>query len=212
MSKYVLRYTKLGDAKYISHLDFMRTIQRAMRRARLPLEYSKGFNPHPILSFALPLAVGISGEGELMQAEFSEDMSGEELANRLNSALPPQIQIVFAEKIEGSNNFLDIGRAIYEIVPENMPAQSDIDAFLARPDILVDKKTKKGVTSTDIKPDIFDITLLDDKILMTLSAGAAKNLNPMLVVLALNTYIESFNTGFCTYHRTKILDNAGNEI
>ncbi len=209
MSKYVVRYKKTGDGKYVSHLDFLRTFQRAMRRAEIPLKYSSGFNPHPLLSFALPLAVGIEGECEMLETELLHDISEDEFRDRVNASLPNVIRVINIEKIEGKNNFSEVSGAVYEVLPENMPTLEEMERFLAHDSIFMEKRTKKGVSSVDIKPDIFKIELLEKHILMTLAAGSVRNLKPTLVSDAMNTYINGFSTGFCRYRRIAILDKNG---
>ncbi len=84
----VLSYSKTGPARYLGHLDLLRTFQRAVRRAGLPIAYSKGFNPHPRMMFASPLPVGAAGLGELAAMDLTEHTDPQALAGRLNSALP----------------------------------------------------------------------------------------------------------------------------
>ena len=70
-NNYFLRYEKTENVKYVSHLDFVRMFGRALRRAHLPIAYSEGFNPHPLLTFALPLSVGYTSECEIIELVFS---------------------------------------------------------------------------------------------------------------------------------------------
>ena len=88
-----IKFTKEGNAKYISHLDLIRTIQRAARRAGVPVEYSKGFNPHSKIAYGPALAVGISSSGEYMDMDLKEYMEETELVGRLNAALPDGIGV-----------------------------------------------------------------------------------------------------------------------
>lgn len=70
--RYLIKFTKEADIKFVAHLDLMRTIQRIIRRSGLPIEYSKGFNPHMTLSIAQPLSVGVYSEGEYMDIVLSK--------------------------------------------------------------------------------------------------------------------------------------------
>ena len=83
-----LVFSKKGLAKYISHLDMQRTMQRTLRRAGIPVWYSEGFNPHPYLCFASPLSVGIEGENEIIDFRLAEEMPFEEMKSRFNQAFP----------------------------------------------------------------------------------------------------------------------------
>ena len=88
MDKLRLRFSKKGRAVYISHLDLMRTMQRAFMRAGYALRYSEGFNPHPVISILLPLGVGASSECELMDFQLTEEADLSALPTRLTAALP----------------------------------------------------------------------------------------------------------------------------
>ena len=82
--RYLIKYTKEADIKFISHLDLLRTIQRSIRRSGLPIHYSKGFNPHMATAIAQPLSVGVYSDGEYMDAEFDEEVEISEMLQKLN--------------------------------------------------------------------------------------------------------------------------------
>ena len=79
--------------KYIGHLDIMRYFQKAIRRSGLPIKYSEGFNPHQIMSFASPLGVGITSEGEYMDIELKEEVSCKEVLDKLQSTMVDGMEI-----------------------------------------------------------------------------------------------------------------------
>lgn len=201
--KYVIRYTKEGDAKFISHLDFLRAIGRAMRRANLPIKYSEGFNPHPCLSFAQPLGVGITGENEWFEAEFTAPC--DDIPARLTAVMPRGIRILDAISVS-KNRFALLARADYLITPTNMPKAECLQAFLSQPEIVVEKKTKSGTKPTDIRPMIFDIKCMENGIFLRVAAGSSVNLKPQTVMEALEKYIEGYAPGFCQYARLSLLD------
>ena len=88
-------FEKTGNAAYISHLDLMRVFQRAFKRAGLPLTHTKGFNPRPSVSIALPLSLGVESICELLDFELETDgFSCEEIKNRLNSNLTEGVRIL----------------------------------------------------------------------------------------------------------------------
>ena len=95
----IVRFSKEERVKYISHLDLMRTLQRALRRAEIPVAFSQGFNPHPRLSFASALAVGMTSEGEYMDILLEQDLVPDEFCNRMNKVLPLGIRMLEAIKV-----------------------------------------------------------------------------------------------------------------
>ena len=94
-----LAYRKTGTLRYVAHLDMMRTWERALRRARLPLAYSQGFTPHPRLAAGAPLPVGAAGERELLDVWMSPPVAPAELARRLAAALPDGLELLAAAEV-----------------------------------------------------------------------------------------------------------------
>ena len=82
-----VRFSKYGPIKYVGHLDLMRYFQKALRRSNLSVSFSKGFSPHPIMSFASPLGVGITSEGEYMDFSLDENITPEEIKDALNEQM-----------------------------------------------------------------------------------------------------------------------------
>ena len=122
--RYLIKFSKGEGIKFISHLDLMRTIQRIIRRSGVPIEYSKGFNPHMALSLAQPLSVGVYSDGEYMDIVLTEEMKVADLLARLNEAAPPTIRFFEATPIEIVENvkrvpqamaLLDAGRYIIKL-------------------------------------------------------------------------------------------------
>ena len=208
-----LKFTKTGRAVYISHLDLMRTMQRAFLRAGLQLKYSEGFNPHAQISFALPLSVGASSYCELMDFKLNDFMSFSEIPFRLNKALPEGITVL--EVYEGENKFknikwLDIDgvfeydhRDVNEILPELMD-------FYARESIVIRKKTKSGIGDSDIAPAIRSITFDSSGNYIKLKAVVSAQeptLNPELLTSALEQLAPELAPDFSAYTRTQIYDS-----
>jgi radical SAM-linked protein len=110
-------YRKHGPARYVAHLDLMRTWERAIRRARLPLVYSQGFSPHPKLSMAAPLPVGTAGEGEFIDLWLEPAAGLDEVRARLGAVLPDGIEVVALTEVdEGTPNLQAASRAArYEV-------------------------------------------------------------------------------------------------
>lgn len=204
LSKYTVVYSKENEGIYISHLDFLRTIGRSLRRAGLPVKYSEGFNPHVCLSFASPLGVGISSRCEMFSVELLSEVDKDDMLSKLNDALPKSIR---ALKIyDGERDFSKIAYADYEIVTED---DFDIEAFMAMPEILMPKKTKKGIKEVNIKEDIFSIDGNNKVYKATLKTGNSGNLKPMLLTDAIKKYA-SPEIGFCTYSRICFKDEEQN--
>ncbi|MCI8500621.1 MAG: DUF2344 domain-containing protein [Oscillospiraceae bacterium] len=186
---YRVCYTKTGRLKYISHLDVNRLMQRALKRSGLPVWYSEGFNPHIYLTFALPLALGLESHYEIMDFRLTAELPEKEIIRRLQSSLPDGMTVLSVSK--PLYKAQDIGRAgfrleLYSERPEEL-AQA-WSRFLEQKEILVEKKTKKGVRTIDIKPDIHikcvkqaeDVLTVD----LLLPAGIEKNISPFLVLEA----------------------------
>lgn len=118
-------YRKDGPARYVAHLDLMRTWERAIRRARLPLTYSQGFTPHPKLQLAAPLPVGTAASSELIDIWLDEWMPPAEVSARLSAQLPGGIGIVHVEPVDERSTSLQAASiaARYEV----RYARADID-------------------------------------------------------------------------------------
>ncbi len=186
---YRVFYTKTGRLKYISHLDVNRLMQRALKRSGLPVWYSEGFNPHIYITFALPLALGLESRYEIMDFRLTANLPEKEIARRLQCALPDGMEVLSVAK--PLYKAQDVGAALFKI--EIFSKSSDSvkegwNRFLEKNEILVEKKTKKGVKTVDIRPDIIvKGTKKKDgafAIEIMLPAGIEKNISPFLVMEA----------------------------
>ena len=101
-----MRFSKTGRAIWLSHLDLMRTMQRAFLRAGYPLKYSEGFNPHAQISILLPLSVGVSSVCELMDFQLRDDVDLAELPSRLTAVMPEGIAVQEAYLAENKAKYL----------------------------------------------------------------------------------------------------------
>ena len=115
--RYAIKFTKESHIKFISHLDLMRTIQRIIRRAGLPIQYSKGFNPHMDLSIAQPLSVGIYSSGEYMDIVLTEEIEELDIVNKLNKSAPSGIKVIKAVGIPLLPNTKKVPQAMALIEP-----------------------------------------------------------------------------------------------
>ena len=214
MSNYLIKYSRGEEVKYISHLDFIKFIQRAVRRANLSMLYSQGFNPHPQMAVALPLSVGVTSDCELMRIGFEEDYSENEVKNALNSVLPNGFSIIDVKNYkEAKIDFSAINRAFYVCKCEiEGNIIFDIEKFLSSEKILVMKKSKSGIKEADIKPHIHSIKQIDIEgdiitFSMCLDAGNEYNLKPDTVIDAMTNYDENFKVNFYSVHRSTLLVN-----
>ena len=213
MDKLRLRFRKTGRAVYISHLDLMQTMQRAFFRAGYALGYSEGFNPHPLLSIALPLSVGTGSECELMDFRLREDADLAALPARLTAALPEGIEIL--EAYEFTRKAAELKwlrvRGVFEYDERDPAAMSEaLTDFYARGEIVITKKTKRGQGETDIRPSIREIAFSVDGPDVTLEALiSAQNptLNPELLAEALRQLKPEIAPDFARFIRIETYDS-----
>lgn len=173
-------FSKTDRAKYISHLDLSGVMQRAIRRTKLPVWYTEGYNPRMYTQFMLPLSLGQESIREAMDFRLLEDIPHMEVTERINSALPLDIRIIETSVPVCRNT--DITSAEYEITAD-INKEKFLE-FTQSEKILTEKKTKKGITEIDLKPCILGLEV-SDKITLRLPAGNDFNINPQLL---LDTY------------------------
>ena len=184
-------FEKKGRAKYISHLDLNRCMLRTFRRSKLPIWYTEGFNPHPYYSFALALSLGFESDCEILDFNITDDeMSMEVIRDALNAVMPEGMRIV--KVAEQKEKITAIAKAEYafSLVSKDASALYDaVQKLISEPEILIEKKTKKGIKTVDIKPDTEILTCENTgnsvDITMYLPAGTQTNYNPTLFIEAL---------------------------
>ena len=190
------KFNKVGDMIYISLLDLQQLLQRAFRRAEIPLVHSQGFNPHPKISYGNALALGTESQGEYVDVEIEEDLSIEEYLNRMNAQLPEGIKFIKAEEIDKQEpslaSVIEYGEYIFTIETEKTLTKefvkSKILEFMSQDEIIITKKNKKGkIVESDIRPMIRNFDLLDiqDDVLTleaTIATGSKANLNTNIFI------------------------------
>ncbi len=154
MVKIRCRFSKKGDLIFISHLDLVRLFERAMRRSNLPISYSQGFNPHPVMAFATALGVGISSEAEYIDLQLEDRIAPAEFIERLNAVMPGGLTIMKAEYIEpGTESLMAILRRSLYLVTVQLTSEQEQESleeklrdFLRLETIIEikEKKKKKG--------------------------------------------------------------------
>ncbi|EPR09309.1 TIGR03936 family radical SAM-associated protein [Ruminiclostridium papyrosolvens] len=227
MSIIRVKFKRGDEVKFISHLDLMKVFERAIRRARLPIAYSQGFNPHPGMVFGLPLGVGVTSEAEYGDFEITDDeMSPQEFADRLNLQLPKGIEVLSAKKKVSKQNIMATIAASEYIVIVGTPAESSqktlkaaIDKYLSQEEIVVKKRTKNGVKDTDIRGMIFDLnfelqpcgTFNIIRFTALVSAGSKANLKPDLLIESLCGYL-GIEYEIDRIHRTKLFVRSQDQL
>jgi radical SAM-linked protein len=198
LQKIRFEFQKVGELKFLSHLELMRAFARAMRRAGIPLAFTQGFNPQPRLSLAQALAVGIEGLGELGEVELSRRMEPEEMLDAWNRQLPPELKILRAWEapLNGPSLSAGVRSAVYQIqltpngwdrtVLTAVGTQEACSAFLEQVSIPVEV-TKKGKTVVlDARPLLQEFTSAADRgspaWLMRLRVGPAGSVKPAVVM------------------------------
>lgn len=200
MYRYRINYTKEGPARYISHLDLVRTMERSLRRCGLPVAFSGGFNPHPRFSFALPLPVGVAGLNEYMDLDLITEVDPAEVGRLLGGALPRGIEVRGVRQApEDSRPLMAmVKRASYRVTGRLRESLSGADLsrmikeFLDRESIIIERQGKKGTgpRPVDIRPGILrlsgDLREHGELVLeMELQAGSVGNVRPEEALRAL---------------------------
>ena len=210
-----LLFTKTGRARYISHLDLMRTFQRAFFRAKIPIKHTKGFNPHPFVSIALPLSVGYSSQCEILEFGLLEGTSYAEVPARLTAAMPEGI--IIHQCYPGERKLKELCYVNYIMTfdyaqgrpQEGEPAMAEL---LGRESLVVKKrsnKAKRGYTEVDLIPLVQSWSMECSRDTMALDlVVSAQNpgLNPELIRAAFCAGYPQFAPDLVTFHRREVLD------
>ncbi len=219
MSKLRLLFIKEAQASYISHLDLLRTFQRAFPRTELDIKHSQGYHPHPIISIVLPLPVGQSSDCELLDFEVTQDTDGRGIADKLNTGMPAGLRVLDCYPAVRPIRDLAYLRAdvTFEYdngVPENAAAR--ITELLRRPELVIQKRTKrKDLTDVDIAPMIKEVSFTEGEGVVTGTVTVqAQNpgLNPQLLEKAVARYLPDLTPDFTRIRRRAILDADGRDF
>lgn len=186
-----LHFSKTFGARYISHLDLMRTMTRAIRTSGLKVWYTEGFNAHLYLTFALPLSLGFESLCETCDVRLLEgENEFSEAAERINRGLPFGLEVFNCGRAKHKPGEIAFARYICELAdtryaPDELARAAQ--SVLEKPEILAEKKTKKGgVRTLDLKPLIHASKVYAEGgncyLDLTLSAASENALNPMLLL------------------------------
>mgnify|MGYP003306209629 CR=1 FL=1 len=212
-------FEKTGNAVYISHLDLMRLFQRAFKRGGLNLKHTQGFSPRAMVSIALPLSVGVESRCEILDYELvdQEELTCEEIRERLNSTMPAGVRVVEvydSPRKPRDLTHLDVSiRLEYDRgVPHG--CKDAIRGLFARESVIVTKRGKNGPVDQDIIPMIanLDIQAISDQELELTARVCAQNpsLNPQQLVTAIETNLPGHMPDFTRIFRREVLDSQGN--
>ena len=213
-----LMFEKTGNAVYISHLDTMALFPRVFLRAGLHVQFTQGMSPHAYVSIAMPLSVGMSSSCELLDFALKEEnVPLEELPGRLNPFFPSGIRVLKA--YDSPRKAKEIRhlrfRTMMEYdngIPED--AVSSLDNLFSKETLIVEKKTKKGLSETDIRPMIQSVSFhpVSEKelALEALVCAVEPSLNPQYLIHAINRYTPELMPDFAATHRLEIYDKDMN--
>lgn len=205
MPKYLFTFQKTETVRWLGHLDILRTFERAIRRAGLPIAFSTGFNPRERIAFASALSTGVTGAAEPAVLELTGPVAPDEIARLLNASLPPAIQVSSCEEIPdaGSRDVLNaFDAADYDVVC-GCPAEIDDEAIassvrslLDLPQITIVREREGRSKSVDIRPLLYRLAAAPERpapdrivLQMQLAVGEQGNAKPGEVVAALESYV-----------------------
>ncbi|MHC1720778.1 MAG: TIGR03936 family radical SAM-associated protein [Clostridiaceae bacterium] len=204
--RYLIKFTKESEIKFVGHLDLMRTIQRMMKRSGLPIVYSQGFNPHINLSLAQPLAVGVYSGGDYFDVPLLEEVDEQEIKKALNSSAPSGIRILEAAKIKEDDNkkifksMAAVDAASYSIrirYKEVSRIHMEMETLLDKNQWVTLKKSKSGEKEVDIKPMVRELDFrITGNILIveaTVNCGSKENLSPELLAEFVKTNTSNYD-------------------
>ena len=213
-----IKFRKFGVMKFVGHLDIMRYFQKAIRRAEIPIAFSGGYSPHMIMSFANPLGVGLTSDGEYFDIELTESISSKSAVEKLNAQMVEGMEVLSFVEISDdkkSNGMSIVAGADYlstlktGVLPDNW--KELLEKFYAQDEIMIEKQTKKSVKEVNIRPMIHLLHAENDNsIYMRVSAGSVENLKPDLVIEAFLTYCGLTDLTF-THHRLDTFANGGTD-
>lgn len=209
------KFSKTGEMKYISHLDIVRLFHRVLRRAGINISYSQGFNPHPIISFATALSLGVESQGEYFDLKLNEEISYSKFEEKVNEHMPKGIKILEGKYIDPKEDSLMsmVEFSDYEIALEFSAKEMGeallkewITGFLEQETIMITRKKKKKrrqrrheYKEVDVKPLIKKFTLgkiIGQRVIYDtlLTTGSKGNLKPEDLIQLFEKYVQNYNT------------------
>lgn len=190
-----IKFAKSGIARFIGHLDVMRYFQKAVRRAGIAIRYSGGFSPHQLMSFAAPLGVGITSNGEYLDIEVEDDEEAATMKERLNQVMAEGFSVKSCLVLpkEAGNAMSLVAAARYTLAfrpgyaPENAASWfKSLVQFYEQNEVRITKKTKKGEKELDLKPLIYQISVeVSNDASLSEEAADSTEASPVFPVLSM---------------------------
>ncbi len=222
MNKLRLKFSKNGPIKFIGHLDVMRYFQKAIRRAEIDVKYSEGFSPHQVISFAQPLSVGATSDGEYMDMTVNSMVSASDVMNKLNAVMNEGIEILAIEELtEGAEKAMTAAYAARYNIRFRENSKPDFDwisefkKYLASDKLPAMKKTKSGEKEIDMKPMIFEYSFNEENesVNLLLSMSSMATLKPALLFTGFfDSLSRDFSSAMLDIHRMdiyRLIENEG---
>lgn len=213
MTKCRIRFEKTGRAKYISHLDLMRTFQHAFIRSGIKIKHTEGFNPHPYISIALPLQLGCESVCEVLDIQIEDDMSQKAVPEKLNPWLPEGIRAISAALPINKVGLLKYVRCSVTMIYDDGKAddrRADIEALFARESLVITKKTKRGIGELDLAPNISEVSVeilsASELKVTALVSAVDPTVNPSNLLDAVKQNLPELEPDFARYMRLEVYD------
>ena len=162
MQRLRVRYAKRGRLRFTSHRDFSRAFERAVVRARLPVAYSSGFNPHPRISYAGASPTGAASEAEYLEIGLSQESDPAEIRSALDVALPPGLDVLEVVVAAGGSLADLLEGSVWRTRVPGLSAARAAEAvagFLATDEVLVERMTKKGLRTFDCRAAVVSLAV-----------------------------------------------------
>ena len=184
-------FKKMGMSRYVSHLDLMRAMSRTLRRARVPLWYTEGYNPHPYMTFSLPLSLGMESLCESMDIRIEGESTNQEIYEMLKGSMPPGIEIISVDEPQFDPKYIAFGEfdILFDCDKKADEVKALIEDMLSKDELIVQKLGKKG--RHKVLKDInliefiksYSVSVFGErvKVTITLPAGSTTNVNPSLL-------------------------------
>lgn len=210
MFKARMRFAKEGRAKYISHLDLMHTMQRAMARCQMPLWFTEGFNQHAYVSVALPLSTGYSGEYEFLDFNLLSENVPINAVEALNAVFPEGLRAIEIYPLaDGGMPLRDIAWSKYRITwsfADGVPADfaENVNKLFAQPTVEIVKRSKRGEKTVNMRELMngFALTEQDGQVIAeVVTAAGNNNMSPEYLTRAIAQYLPQYEISSAAYHR-----------
>ena len=213
-----MKFAKEGRAKYISHLDLMHTMQRAMARCQMPLWFTEGFNQHAYVSVALPLSTGYSGECEFLDFNITSESVPVNAVEALNDVFPEGLRAIEIYPLaDGGMKVGAIAWSQYRITwgfegPVPAGFIQDVRALFDRPVVEILKKSKRGEKTVNMRDLMRDLTITEDGedvVAIVTTAAGNDNMSPEYLTRAIRQYLPQYEIPFTAYHRMNVFTSDG---